>query len=158
VTTAVAPEAAGPTTAPPARPTGAPTGASSPASAAAPEETAEPTPGQRIKACFERLAVALIHRGTDVIVDKADGLADRLDEIKENGGVGLGAAFGAGYAYMAGKNPVVGALKGAWSSLSTGKKVGIVLGLVLLGLLSPVALVIALVALLVWAIVKAAKS
>lgn len=157
MTTAVAPEAAGPTTAPPARPTGAPTGASSPA-AAAPGDTAEQTPGQRIKACFERLAVALIHRGTDVIVDKADGLADKLEEIKENGGVGLGAAFGAGYAYMAGKNPVVGALKGAWSSLGTGTKVGIVLGLVLLGLLSPVALVIALVALLVWAIVKAVKS
>jgi len=154
VSTAVAPEASGPTTAPPARPTGEP----SEAPGNTPDETSEPTPGQRIKACFERLAVALIHRGTDAIVDRADGLSEKLEEIRDNGGVGLGAAFGAGYAYMAGKNPVVGALKGAWSALGTGQKVGIVLGLVLLGLLSPVALVVALVALLVWAIVKAVKS
>ena len=150
MTTAVAPEDAGPATAPPATPEGA--------SAEAPEEAGQPSPGQRIRACFERLAVALIHRGTDVIVDKADDLADRLEEIRDNGGVGLGAACGAGYAYMAGKNPAIGAVKGAWSALSTGGKVGIVLGLVLLGLLSPVALVVALVGLLVWAIVRSVKN
>jgi hypothetical protein len=111
--------------------------------------------GRVIARSFERLAAALVDRAAGAAADKVDDVAGRLEGIAQNGGVGLGAAFGAGGAIMAGKNPVWGAVKGAWGALSTGKKVAIIAGLVLLGLLSPVALVLVLLGLLVAAIVKA---
>ena len=114
--------------------------------------------GRVIARSFERLATALIDRAAGAAVDKVDDLAERLEGIASNGGVGLGAAFGAGTAMMAGKSPALGAIKGAWSALGTGAKVAIVAGLILLGLLSPVALVLVLLGLLIAAIVKAAKS
>ena len=116
------------------------------------------TPGKLLVSSLERLAVAVIDKAAGLAVDKVDDVAGKLEDIASNGGVGLSAAFGAGTAMMAGKNPVIGAMKGAWSALGTGTKVAIVLGLVLLGLLSPVALVLVLLGLLVAAIVKAAKS
>jgi hypothetical protein len=115
-------------------------------------------PGQLVLRSLERLAAALVDRAAGAAVDKVDDLAGRLEGIAANGGVGLAAAFGAGTAMMAGKNPVIGAMKGAWGALGTGTKVAIVLGLVLLGLLSPVALVLVLLGLLIAAIVKAAKT
>ncbi|NMO90466.1 hypothetical protein [Actinomycetospora sp. TBRC 11914] len=114
--------------------------------------------GKIIARSFERLAAALIDRAASAAVDKVDDLSEKLEGIASNGGVGLNAAFGAGTAMMLGKNPVVGAIKGAWSALGTGAKVGIVLGLILLAVLSPVALVLVLLGLLVAAIVKAART
>jgi hypothetical protein len=128
------------------------------ADATAADAAAGAGPGKLVLRSLERLAAALVDRAAGVAVDKVDDFAEKLEGIAANGGVGLGAAFGAGTAMMAGKNPVLGAVKGAWGALSTGKKVAIVLGLVLLGLLSPVALVLALVGLLIAAIVKAAKT
>ena len=128
------------------------------ADATAADAAAGTGPGKLVLRSLERLAAALVDRAAGVAVDKVDDFAEKLEGIAANGGVGLGAAFGAGSAMMAGKNPAIGALKGAWGALSTGKKVAIVLGLVLLGLLSPVALVLALVGLLIAAIVKAAKT
>ena len=122
------------------------------------EDVAPPSPGERIRTSLQQLGVAAIDRAAGAAVDKVDDLSERLEEITANGGVGLGAAFGAGNAMMAGKNPVWGAVMGAWGALSTGTKVAIVVGLVLLGLLGPVALIVALVVLLVVAIVKAVKS
>lgn len=116
------------------------------------------TSGQRLVASLERLAVVLIDRAAGAAVDKVDDLAGRLEGIAAHGGVGLGAAFGAGGALMAGKNPVLGAAKGAWHALGPGSKVAVVVGLVLLGLLSPVALLLVLVGLLVAAIVQAARG
>jgi hypothetical protein len=128
------------------------------ADATAADAAAGAGPGKLVLRSLERLAAALVDRAAGVAVDKVDDFAEKLEGIAANGGVGLGAAFGAGTAMMAGKNPVLGAVKGAWGALSTGKKVAIVLGLVLLGLLSPVALVLALLGLLIAAIVKAAKT
>ena len=117
-----------------------------PAAAPAPTSAAEVTaadaaagagPGKLVLRSLERLAVALVDRAAGAAVDKVDDVAEKLEGITANGGVGLGAAFGAGSAMMAGKNPVWGAVKGAWGALSTGKKVGIVLGLVLLGSAQP---------------------
>lgn len=114
--------------------------------------------GRVIARSFERLAAALVDRAASAAADKVDDVAERLEGIAQNGGVGLGAAFGAGSAMMAGKNPAWGAVKGAWGALSTGQKVAIIVGLVLLGVLSPVALVLVLLGLLVAAIVKAANT
>ena len=139
----------------PSTPNPAPTSA---AEVTAADAAAGVGPGTLVLRSLERLAAALVGRAAEAAVDKVDDVAEKLEGIAANGGVGLGAAFGAGTAMMAGKNPVVGAVKGAWGALSTGKKVAIVLGLVLLGLLSPVALVLVLVGLLIAAIVKAAKT
>jgi hypothetical protein len=114
--------------------------------------------GRVVLRSLERLGAALIDRAASAAVDKVDDLSEKLEGIAQNGGVGLNAAFGAGTAVMAGKNPLVGAIKGAWSALGTGAKVGIVLGLILLAVLSPVALVLILLGLLVAAIVKAARA
>jgi hypothetical protein len=142
--------------APPSAPhASGPTSASEATAAAA---AAGAGPGRLVVASLERLAVALIDRAAGAAVDKVDDLASQLEGIASNGGVGLGAAFGAGGALMAGKNPVLGAAKGAWRALGTGTKVAIVAGLILLGLLSPVALLLVLVGLLIAAIVKAVSS
>ena len=144
-----------------AAPAAPPTSTPAPTSAAevtAADAAAGVGPGKLVLRSLERLAAALVGRAAEAAVDKVDDVAERLEGIAANGGVGLGAAFGAGTAMMAGKNPVVGAVKGAWGALSTGKKVAIIVGLVLLGLLSPVALVLVLVGLLIAAIVKAANT
>lgn len=125
---------------------------------AATEPTSELTPGERLKLCGIRIAVALIDRAAGVAADKVDDVSDQLEKMASGGGVKLGALFGAGNAMMAGKNPVLGAVKGAWGALGTGPKIGIVVGLVLLGVLSPVALVLLLLGLLVAAIVSAVKN
>ncbi|MEJ2866707.1 hypothetical protein WCD74_02965 [Actinomycetospora sp. OC33-EN08] len=118
--------------------------------------------GERLKACGVRIAVALIDRAAGAVADKVDDVSEQLEGqlqgLASGGGVKLGAIFGAGNAVMAGKNPVLGAVKGAWGALGTGPKIGIVLGLILLGVLSPVALVLLLVGLLIAAIVSAVKN
>lgn len=127
----------------------------------APDDAAgsvEASPGQRLSAVAQQLLVVAIDRLAGAAADKVDDMADQLEGIAQNGGVGIGAAFGAGQAYMAGKNPVWGAVKGGFGALSTGMKVALIAGLVLLGLLSPVALLLILVGLLVAAIVKATRT
>jgi hypothetical protein len=114
--------------------------------------------GERLKTCGERLAVAVIDRLAGIAADKVDDLSDQVEKMASGGGLKLGAIFGAGNALMAGKNPVVGAMKGAWGALGTGPKIAIIVGLVLLGVLSPVALLLLLVGLLVAAIVSAVKN
>lgn len=114
--------------------------------------------GERLKICGERLAVAVIDRLAGVAADKVDDLSDNLEKMASGGGLKLGALFGAGNALMAGKNPLFGAMKGAWGALGIGPKIAIIVGLVLLGVLSPVALVLLLVGLLVAGIISAVKS
>lgn len=126
------------------------------ATAAAPAQDLQV--GPRLAAVAQQLLVVAIDRLAAVAADKAEDLAGQLEDVVANGGVGLGAAFGAGQAYMTGRNPVWGAIKGGFGALSTGAKVGVIALLVLLGLLSPVALLLVLVGLLVAAIVKASKS
>lgn len=125
-----------------------------------PSATAAETepPGQRLAAAAQHLLVVAIDRLAGAAADKAEDMAGQLEEIARNGGVGMGAAFGAGTAYMAGRNPVWGAVKGGFGALGTGMKVAIIAGLVLLGVLSPVALLLVLVGLLVAAIVKAVRT
>ncbi|WP_018331851.1 hypothetical protein [Actinomycetospora chiangmaiensis] len=114
--------------------------------------------GERLKICGERLAVALIDRLAGLAADKVDGLSDQVEKIGSGGGLKMGAIFGAGNALMAGRNPLFGAMKGAWGALGTGPKIAIIVGLVLLGVLSPVALLLLLVGLLIAGIVSAVKS
>ncbi len=74
------------------------------------EDVAPPSPGERIRASLQRLAVAAIDKAAGAAVDKVDDLSERLEEITANGGVGLGAAFGAGNAMMVGPVALIVAL------------------------------------------------
>lgn len=128
----------------------APTPAPAPAAPAA-----APTNGQRL----ERIAVALIDRLAAVAVDKVDQFADRLQDFAENpGGIGMTAAVRAGLAKMQGKNPVWAAIKGAVSAMSTTTKILIGLLLILVAVLSPVAILVLAIVLIIAGIVGAVRG
>jgi len=73
-------------------------------------------------------------------------------------GVGANALMKGVLAKMEGKNPVIAALKGAFGAMSTGTKIWLSLALILLAVLSPVALLVLALVLLVAAIVGAVKG
>jgi hypothetical protein len=100
----------------------------------------------------------LIDRAAKAALRIVDRLSGKLEDITSRGGALTGAAAGGLKAFAAGKNPILGAVKGAIGGLSTKTKVLIVLAIVLGLLLGPVALVLLLVGLLVFAIVAAVRS
>lgn len=135
---------------------------------------AEADAGARFKRSAQTLAVAVIDLAAAKATSVVDGYSDQLENLGSTlgsglgpgllsrlgsgAGVGMSAVVGAGQAWLAGNNPIWGAVKGGWQALGTGAKVGIVLLLILLAVLSPVALLVALVVLLIVAMVRASKS
>ena len=117
-----------------------------------------PPPVDQLKSSLQRLAGVLVDRGAKAALRAVDRLSGKLEDISSRGGALTGAAAGGLKAVAAGKNPVLGAVKGAIGGLSTKTKVLIVLAVVLGLLLGPVALVLLLVGLLVFAIVAAVRS
>lgn len=98
---------------------------------------------------LERLLQSGLEHAAARTSKKLDDWTDRLDEVASNAGaVEHGVAAGVGAA-LAGKNPVWGAVKGAWSGAGTKTRVLVVLTLVLMLVLAPVALVLLLLGLLV---------
>lgn len=112
----------------------------------------------QLRVAGERLLAAAVRRLVDAALEKVDDLADGLERIAAEGGVGVGAAVGAGRALARGGNVTWGAVKGGFAALGTAAKifVGVLLAL------APVLLVLALVALvvaaLVWAVVAAVRA
>jgi hypothetical protein len=104
------------------------------------------------------LVGVLVDRGTKAALRAVDHLSGKLEDISSRGGALTGAAAGGLKAVAAGKNPILGVVKGAIGGLSTKTKVLIVLAVVLGLLLGPVALVVLLLGLLVFAIVAAVRS
>jgi hypothetical protein len=104
------------------------------------------------------LASVLVDRGAEAALRPVDRFSRNLEDIASRGGALTGAAAGGLKAVAAGKNPVLGAVKGAIGGLSTTTKVLIVLAIVLGLLLGPVVLVLLLLGLLVFAIVAAVQS
>lgn len=115
-------------------------------------------PVDRLKASLGRLLGVLVDRGAKAALGAVDRLSGKLEDIADRGGALTGAAAGGLKAVAGGKNPVWGAVKGAIGGLSTKTKVLIVLAVVLGLLLGPVALVLLLLGLLVFAIVVAVRS
>jgi hypothetical protein len=115
-------------------------------------------PVDQLKVSLQRLAGVLVDSGANAALRTVDRLSGKLEDITGRGGALTGAATGGLKAVAAGKNPVLGAVKGAIGGLSTKTKVLIVLVIVLCLLLGPVALVLLLVGLLVFAIVAAVRS
>ena len=115
-------------------------------------------PVDQLKVSLQRLAGVLVDSGANAGLRTVDRLSGKLEDITGRGGALTGAAAGGLKAVAAGKNPVLGAVKGVIGGLSTKTKVLIVLVIVLCLLLGPVALVLLLVGLLVFAIVAAVRS
>ncbi|GAA4924170.1 hypothetical protein EV188_105246 [Actinomycetospora succinea] len=136
------------------------TAATAPATApttAAPAAASQhvPTNGERL----QRIAVALIDRLAAAAVDKVDELADRLQDFAQNpGGIGMTAMVQAGLAKMQGKNPVWAAIKGAVSAMSTTTKILLGLLLILVAVLSPVAILVLAIVLIIAGIVGAVSG
>lgn len=119
---------------------------------------APPDLGAELRTAGERLLAAAVGRLAALACDKVDDLAAALERTAAEGGVGIGAALGAGKALARGGNVVWGAIKGGFAALGTAAKVLIGLVLVLAPVLLLVALVVAIVAALVWAVVHAVRA
>jgi hypothetical protein len=115
-------------------------------------------PVDQLKSSLQRLARVLVDRGAEAALRNVDRFSRNLEDIASRGGALTGAAAGGLKAVATGKNPVMGAVKGAIGGLSTTTKVLIVLAIVLGLLLGPVVLVLLLLGFLVFAIVAAVQS
>jgi len=111
------------------------------------------TPGQQLKASLQELLAAGVNRVAGFAMDKVDQAAQSLEDIAANGGPKIGAVLGGVEAKLAGNNPIWGAVKGAFGSLSPTARIGIALLLLLAVILLPVTLVLVLLGLLVLAII-----
>jgi hypothetical protein len=130
---------------------------------AATSPTPPPSAGDRLRA----VAVAMIDRLAAAATAKVEEVSDRLGDMAADaakgalGGAGAGkgvfanAALQGGLAKLQGKNPVWAAIKGGVSAMSPGTKVLVGLLLILLAVLSPVALIVLALVLLVAAIAGA---
>ncbi len=119
---------------------------------------AEGPPTEQLKASLKRLLKVLLERGFGVVLESVERLAGTFDEIAARGGVKLGALWGGATAGLSGRNPVWGAVKGAFSALSTPARVALILALVLALLLLPVTVVLLLIALIALAIIAVVKT
>jgi hypothetical protein len=115
---------------------------------------AEGPPTEQLKASLRRL----LERGFGIALESVERLAGTFDEIAARGGVKVGALWGGAKAGLSGRNPVWGAVKGAFSALSTPARVALVVALWLALLLLPVTVVLLLLALIALAIIEVVKT
>lgn len=119
---------------------------------------AGPEPAQRLRAAGEQVLVALIDRLAGMACEKVDDLAAGLEDAARNGGVGVGAAIGAGKAKLDGRSVVWGAIKGGFAALGVAAKVLVAVVVALAPVFLVLAVVVLIVAALVWAIVAAVRA
>ncbi|MBC3191399.1 SRPBCC family protein [Pseudonocardia sp. C8] len=74
-------------------------------------------PMDRLKDAAQALLTVVTERAVAAAADRVDALSDRLGEVADNGGVGLGSALGGGRALLQGDNPITGAVKGGLSAV-----------------------------------------
>lgn len=117
-----------------------------------------PTGTVQLQESLRELLATLLDAGFGLALDGVERLAVKLDEMRARGGPGVGALWGAATAKLAGRNPILGAITGAFAALSPTVKTLIVLALVLALLLLPVTVVLVLLALIVLAIVAAVRA
>ena len=122
------------------------------------EFRSSPDPTEQLKAALRRLLAAALERTFGMALDKVEQLSRTFDEIAARGGVTVGALFGGVRAAVTGRNPVWGAVKGAFSALGPGTKAAILIVLVLALLLLPVTVVLLLLLLIVVAVMAIART
>jgi hypothetical protein len=115
---------------------------------------------EELKASLRKLLATVLERAFGLALEKVETLAQSFDEIAARGGVPLNALLGGVRAGMQGRNPVWGAIRGAFGALSPGVRVAIIVALVLALVLLPVTVVLLLLVLIVaavWLAVRAAS-
>lgn len=115
-------------------------------------------PAERLRSSARNLLTALVDMAARAALRKVDDLAGSLEEATARGGAGMAAALGAGKAFLAGTNPVWGAVKAGFGALGALAKTLVVVGLALAPVLLIVLAVLLLVAALVLAIVLAIRA
>jgi len=138
-----------------------PTAGTTPAATASrqtPGQHDDPSPADQLRESLRRLLAALLDRAFGVALDKLEELSQTFDEIAARGGYKIGALFGGLRAAVAGRNPVWGAITGAFAALSPGAKAAVIAVLILALLLLPVTVVLVLLFLIVVAVVAVARS
>ena len=73
-------------------------------------------PTDRLREAGQTLLKTAADKAVGAALEQVEGLAGRLTEVADNGGVGLKAALGGGTAAAKGENPVMGAIKGGLSA------------------------------------------
>ncbi|GAA0948677.1 hypothetical protein GCM10009559_48510 [Pseudonocardia zijingensis] len=111
-----------------------------------------------LKASLRRLLATLLDRAFGIALTGVERLAHGLDEVTARGGIPLNALVGGGLAALGGRNPVWGAIVGAFRALSPGARVAVIAALMLALLLLPLTVVLLLLVLIVGAIVAATRS
>jgi len=114
--------------------------------------------GERLKAALRELLATVLDRAFGVALDAVERLAQTLDDVAARGGYKIGALFGGVRAAAAGRNPVWGAIVGAFSALNPGAKAALVVALVLAVLLLPVTVLLVLLLLIAVVIAAAVRS
>ena len=129
-----------------------------PADAGASGPDGQGSPGERLRVVMTRLLVAGVDRLAGAVADQVDGLADKLDDIRADGGAGLNAMIAGGLAQLKGQNPLWAAIKAGVSAMKTSTKVIIALLLILTAVLAPVLALVLAIVLLVVAAVQGARG
>jgi hypothetical protein len=120
--------------------------------------TANLTPGTQLAASFRELLFATLDRATEFATDKVEQAAQALERVAQDGGPKMGALLGGVQAKLAGRNPVWGALTGAFGSMSLAARIGLLVLLILALVLLPVTLVLSLLVLIVLVIILIARA
>ena len=105
-----------------------------------------------------KLGNALVDRGVRAALTGVDRLSEKFEDVTRRGGLLPAAAGGGMAAFVAGRNPIWGAVRGMIRGTSTTTKVLVVLAIVLALVLGPVVLVLLLLTLIVVAVVVAVRS
>jgi hypothetical protein len=117
-----------------------------------------PSPTDELKAALRRLLATALERAFGIALEKLESFARTLDDMAARGGPKIGALIGAARATLVGANPVWGAVKGAFATLSPAAKAAVVTVIVLAVLLLPVTVLLVLLLLIAVAIVAAVRS
>ena len=112
------------------------------------------TPSSALRDVLE----ATLHKVTSKASQKTEDWSRDLESVATSGGATRQAGLRGAKAELQGKNPVWGAVKGAWAGASVKLRLAAVLLLVLLLLLAPVPTLLLLLGLLVAALVKAIRA
>ncbi|MDL5156969.1 SRPBCC family protein [Actinomycetospora termitidis] len=83
----------------------------------APGSIADALPTDRLKEAAQTLVTRLVGKLGEAALTQVEGLADRLSDVAENGGVGLTSALGGGASALQGESPIKGALSAGAGAL-----------------------------------------
>lgn len=115
-------------------------------------------PLDELRAGLRTLLATVLDTTFGLALEKVEALARSFDDMAVRGGPRLHALLGGGMAELEGRNPVWGAVRGAFAALSPAARAALITALVLALLLVPVTVVLLLLVLIVVAVAAAARG